>query len=86
MNDAASWLLAHWDDILAAVGAVGVAGHSAVLALEGVIRALRKLALMTATKSDDEALQVAETWAHKLALALERLSGMLPRLTIGRKQ
>ena len=86
MNDALSWFLAHWDDILAAIGAVGVAGHSFALALEGVIRALRKLALMTATKSDDEALRVAETWAHKLAVALENLSGMLPRLTIGRKR
>lgn len=80
----------NWDAVVAAIGIVGIACESALLALAGLARALRgvahgllRLAATTATERDDRIVLSAIVVLEMAAAWLEKAAALVPRLRAG---
>ncbi len=71
-----NWIWNHRDEILIAVGSIGVAAEGGALALLSLARLLSGLAKLTGTDADDRALA-------RIISALESFAAWIPRLRRG---
>lgn len=87
MMDTFNTLAAHWDEILMAIGAIGVACESLFRALAVLARVLKKvsdwaydLAGLTATQVDDSVFWRLSIGLEVVAAGLEKAAAWVPRL------
>ena len=70
MTEAIAWVTEHWDELLAAFGAVVLAASAVVKALQGVVAILNTAAARTETKADDAALARVTVWLEAASSVL----------------
>jgi hypothetical protein len=80
----------HWDDLLLAIGLIGVACETVLASLRALVAGLRSLALVgqriamrTRTQRDDRAVERVIGWLAHAADVLDRASAIVPRLRAG---
>jgi hypothetical protein len=77
-------LYRQWDDVLAAIGAIVVALQALVFGALTLARLLGRLALITQTKADDDALALLALWLGRAHDALVRAQRYIPRPRLGK--
>lgn len=88
--EAVQFIREHWDEIVMAVGAVGVACEGTIAALVVLVGALRSLAnllaslaVYTGTDADDRAIASAIRLLDRCAHGLDAVQRWIPRLRVG---
>lgn len=84
MTDSFAALVQSWDEILAAIGGLVVALQLLIGAFLGLAKLLKVLALWTATKRDDEALERLALTLARVHDWLERVQRKIPRPRTGK--
>lgn len=74
----------NWNSILVAIGAVVVAVEVFVRTLQAMTGVLAKLALVTATKADDNAVSKVSSVLASVASGLRTVEQFIPRAKLGK--
>lgn len=79
-------LMGKYEDVLVIIGAIVVSLQGLVAGLITIAKLLGKLALMTQTKADDDALARVSLWLGKAHDKINWLQRFLPRARLGKEK